>query len=380
MERKHDESSHDHDHGHDHDHDHGHDHDHDHRHDHDHDHDHDHGGKRWFRRGHGHSHDHDHDHGHGHHHGHGHSHEHDLRGVSKRKLWVAFWLISGFMVAEVVGGILSGSLALLADAGHMVTDAASIGLAIFAMRMAERPASIERTFGHHRTEILAAMFNALSLWLIAGLVMSEAYERFFDVPEIEGLLMLTVGALGLAVNIAAAWVLHASTEHSVNVEGAFQHVMADLYGSVGVVVSGILIRTLGWNISDPILSVVLSLLIFYNSLGLVRKVFHVLMEGTPHHLDVYKLCHDIESLEGVTVIHDVHAWSISADEELLTAHVLIDPDWDGDLQEMLEEIRRIAYEDHKLTHVTIQLETSVRDCKERHHVGHLEARSRVAAR
>ncbi|MCY4629684.1 MAG: cation diffusion facilitator family transporter, partial [bacterium] len=174
-----------------------------------------------------------------------------------------------------------------------------------------------------------------------------------------------------------AWVLHASTEHSVNVEGAFQHVMADLYGSVGVVVSGILIRTLGWNISDPILSVVLSLLIFYNSLGLVRKVFHVLMEGTPHHLDVYKLCHDIESLEGVTVIHDVHAWSISADEELLTAHVLIDPDWTGDVQELLEEVRRIAYEDHELTHVTIQLETSTRNCKERHHVGHLEAKSRV---
>ena len=326
-----------------------------------------------------HDHSHGHGHDHGHDHGHGHTHEHDLRGISKRKLWIAFWLISSFMVAEVVGGILSGSLALLADAGHMITDAASIGLAIFAMRIAERPASIERTFGHHRTEILAAMINALSLWLIAGLVISEAYERFFDVPEIEGGLMLTVGALGLAVNIFAAWVLHASAEHSVNVEGAFQHVMADLYGSVGVIVSGILIRTLDWNITDPILSVVIGLLIFYNSLGLVRKVFHVLMEGTPHHLDVHKLCHDIESLEGVTVIHDVHAWSISSDEEHLTAHVLIDSEWDGDVQKILEEIRRIAYEDHKLTHVTIQLETATRHCKERHHVGHLEARSRTRA-
>ena len=366
-----------HSHTHEHGHGHSHTHEHDHDHSHEHEHSHDHGRKGWFKRGHGHSHGHDHGHGHGP--GHGHAHEHDLRGVSKRKLWVAFWLISGFMVAEVVGGILSGSLALLADAGHMVTDAASIGLAIFAMRMAERPASIERTFGHHRTEILAAMINALSLWLIAGLVISEAYERFFDVPEVEGGLMLTVGAIGLAVNIAAAWVLHSHAEHSMNVEGAFQHVLADLYGSVGVIVSGILIRTLDWNISDPILSVVLGLLIFYNSLGLVRKVFHVLMEGTPHHLDVYKLCHDIESLEGVTVIHDVHAWSVSSEEELLTAHVLIDPDWGGDLKEMLEEIRRIAYEDHKLTHVTIQLETSARECKERHHVGHLEARSRIRA-
>ena len=184
---------------------------------------------------HGHDHDHDH-HGHGHH-----DHAHDLRGASKRSLITAFVLISSYMIAEVVGGILSGSLALLADAGHMLTDAASIALALGAMHFASKAASVERTFGYHRLEILAALLNALTLWLIAGWVIIEAYNRFLDVPDVEGGLMLTVGAVGLIVNVAAAWILHSSAEHSVNVEGAFQHVMADLLGSVGVVISGILV-------------------------------------------------------------------------------------------------------------------------------------------
>ena len=301
------------------------------------------------------------------------SHSHELRGAGKRSLWIAFALISTFAGAEVVGGILSGSLSLLADAGHMITDAASIGLALLAMRMAERPETIERTFGHHRTEVLAAMINVIALWLIAGWVFFEAYHRFWAVPEVDSGLVLIVGGIGLVVNILAARVLRSSAEHSMNVEGAFRHVMADLYGSIGVIVSGILIRTLDWNIADPILGVVLGLLILYNSRGLVRKVFHVLMEGTPRDLDIFKLCRDIESLEGVTLVHDVHAWTISTDHELLTAHVLVDPSWKGDQGELLGKVRRIAYEEHGLKHITIQVETSASACRERH-VGHLERR------
>ena len=190
----------------------------------------------------GHDHSHDHSHGLG-------GHEHDLRGASKRSLKSALVLIVGYMFVEVVGGILSGSLALLADAGHMLTDAASIGLALVALHFSNRAASAERTFGYRRLEILAALVNALTLWLIAGGVVVEAYRRFMDVPDVEGGLMLSVGSIGLLVNIAAAWILHKSAEHSVNVEGAFRHVIADgicrccrvryslLLGSVGVVVS-----------------------------------------------------------------------------------------------------------------------------------------------
>ena len=335
---------------------------------------------------HDHSHAHDshagHDHGnhsdHGHHdHGHhGHDHSHDLRGTSKRSLTIALILISGFMMAEVVGGVVSGSLALLSDAGHMVTDAMSIALALFAMRVAERPPSAERTFGYRRAEVLAAMLNALSLWVIAAWVVVEAFHRIQDVPDIEGGLMLVVGVLGLVVNVAAAWVLHRSSKHSVNVEGALRHVMADLLGSVGVVISGIIIVTLGWTIVDPILSMVIALLVGHSSWRLTIKVFKVLLEGVPDHIDVYKLCSDIEEVKGVTVIHDVHVWTISSGLEALTAHVLIDPSYTGDREALLRQLKQIAHQAHGLDHVTIQVEDTLEGCVEDHHVEHLIARSK----
>jgi len=342
----------------------------------DHDH-HDHSGH--DHHGHDHS-DHDHHDHSGHdHRGHdhsGHDHDHDLRGASKRSLTIALILIAGFMVAEVVGGVVSGSLALLSDAGHMVTDAMSIALALFAMRFADRPPSAERTFGYRRAEVLAAMLNALSLWLIAAWVLFEAYHRIRDIPEIEGGLMLVVGVLGLLVNIAAAWVLHRSSKHSVNVEGALRHVMADLLGSVGVVISGILIVTLGWTIVDPILSVVIALLVGHSSWRLTIKVFKVLLEGVPDHIDVYRLCSDIEDVAGVTVIHDVHVWTISSGLEALTAHVLIDPSYTGDRERLLRRIKDIAHQTYEIDHVTLQIEETVEGCVEDHHVEHLIARSK----
>jgi len=322
--------------------------------------------------GHGHDDHSGHDHsGHG-----GHDHSHDLRGASRRSLVIALVLIASFMFAEVIGGILSGSLALLSDAGHMITDAASIALALFAMKVAERPPSAERTFGYRRAEVLAAMLNALSLWLIAAWVLFEAYHRLQDVPEIEGGLMLVVGILGLLVNVAAAWVLHRSSKHSMNVEGALRHVMADLMGSVGVVISGILIVTLNWTIIDPILSVLIAALVAHSSWSLTVKVFKVLLEGVPDHIDVYRLCSEMEDVEGVTLIHDVHVWTISSGLEALTGHVLIDPSFEGDTEALLRELRRIAHEDFGIDHVTIQVEETVEGCTEDHHVGHLLARSR----
>jgi len=258
----------------------------------------------------------------------------------------------------------------------MITDAASIALALFAMKVAERPPSAERTFGYRRAEVLAAMLNALSLWLIAAWVLFEAYHRLQDVPEIEGGLMLVVGILGLLVNVAAAWVLHRSSKHSMNVEGALRHVMADLMGSVGVVISGILIVTLNWTIIDPILSVLIAALVAHSSWSLTVKVFKVLLEGVPDHIDVYRLCSEMEDVEGVTLIHDVHVWTISSGLEALTGHVLIDPSFEGDTEALLRELRRIAHEDFGIDHVTIQVEETVEGCTEDHHVGHLLARSR----
>ena len=330
----------------------------------------------------GHSHDeHEHDHhGHGDHSGHDYGdhadhdhagHEHDYTDANRRSLVIALVLIGGLMVAEVVGGILSGSLALLSDAGHMITDAAAIALALVAQHMAQRPSSAEHTFGYRRAEVLAALLNALSLWLIAAWVFFEAYHRIRDLPEVEGGLLLVVGVIGLLVNVAAAWVLHRSAEHSMNVEGAFRHVMADLMGSVGVVISGILILTLGWTIVDPILSMLIGLLILGSSWRLTVKVFHVLMEAVPGHIDVYRLCYELEEQPGVTLVHDVHVWTISSGHESFMAHVLVDPAYEGDLDGLIHRMQYIARHDFGIGHITIQAERSLAGCTENHHVGHL---------
>ena len=324
--------------------------------------------------------DHD-DHGHdGHDHaGHDHAgHAHDLRGASKRSLIIALSLIATFMFVEVVGGILSGSLALLADAAHMLTDAAAIALALFAMWMSARPASAGSTFGFHRTEILAALANTLSLWLIAGWIFLEAYHRFFEPPEIQGPLLFSVGIVGLLVNIVAAWVLHRAAGESLNVEGAFQHVMADLFGSVGVIVSGALIvfgprfaPDFNWAIVDPILSVLIGLLILKVSWGLFMSVFKVLLEGTPDNVNIIRLCEAMEEVPGVTLVHDVHAWTITSGYNAFTAHVLIDSATVPDQDELLLRLRSIA-KNFGLTHLTLQLEASASDCEqENHHVEHL---------
>ena len=276
-------------------------------------------------------------------HGHDHGrddHAHDLRGASRRSLIISLVLISTYMVAEVVGGIISGSLGLIADAGHIFTDAAAIAMAIFAMWVAERGASAGRTYGYYRSEVIAALLNGLGLKLIVGWILWEAYQRFrLDEHHVEGVSVLLVGIGGLIVNLIVTYILHRNSEHSLNVEGAFQHVLADLLGSVGVVLAGIIILTIGWTLIDPILSVVIGLLIMRSSWALTMKVFHVLLEGTPKHIDVYKLCNDIEELGGVTLIHDVHCWTITSGNDAFTAHVLVDPSYQGSFESLRNRIQ-----------------------------------------
>ena len=297
-------------------------------------------------------------------------HAHDHRSASRRSLSFALALIMVYMVVEVVGGLISGSLALLADAGHMLTDGAAIGLALLAIWVSGRPASIEQTFGFHRTEILAAMLNALSLWLISALIFFEASRRLNDDLQVDGGLMLGVGAVGLLVNLAAAWALHRSSGESLNVEGAFLHVVADLLGSVAVVAGGILVLAFEWNIADPIFGIVIGVLILASSLRLLWKVVHVLMEGTPSHLDLHHLCQRLEELEGVTGVHDIHAWTITTGYDALSAHVTADPTVMQDPNPALQALRDIASSEFGIGHVTIQLEDSKDGCVEDHHIEH----------
>lgn len=304
---------------------------------------------------------------------HSHDHSHDLRSAGKRSLVIAFALIAGFMFVEVIGGILSGSLALLADAGHMLTDAASIALALVAMHFAGRSHSVQRTFGYHRLEILAALVNALALWVIVAWIIVEAYQRFNSTPEVDAQIMFSIGIIGLCVNIGAAWVLHRSSGHNLNVRGAFLHVLADLLGSVGVIISGTLIWLFGWTLADPVTSVVIAVLILVSSWKLMKEVVHVLLEGTPEHVDVYHLCGKLEAVEGVTLVHDIHVWTLSEGNEALTAHVLIDPDYPGDVEALRLRLRDIVYHDFGIGHITLQVEKSLEGCTEDHHFDHLTA-------
>ena len=298
-----------------------------------------------------------------------------MREASRRTLVISLGIIIFFMVVEIVGGILAGSLALLADAGHMATDAGAIGLALLAMWIAERPSSVDRTFGFARTEILAAFINILTLWLISGWVIWEAVHRIGGEPEVEGVLMTAVGVVGLIVNIFVAYILHGSSEHSLNVQGAFLHVLGDLLGSVAVIISGIFVLAFDWDLADPIVSIIIGVFILALSYRPALQIFHVLIEGVPSHIDLYALCHDVEELEGVIVIHDVHAWTITSGYDSISAHIMIDPDH-SDSQALLDQAKTLAREKYGLSHITFQVETSVQGCTEDHHVGHLEARSR----
>ncbi|HIM79215.1 MAG TPA: cation transporter [Dehalococcoidia bacterium] len=292
------------------------------------------------------------------------------RAASRRNLTIALGLTVGYMVVELVGGFLANSLSLLADAGHMITDAGAIGLALLAMWIAGRPASIERTFGLHRTEVLAALANALALWLIAGWIFFEAYRRFLDVPAVDGRLMLIVGGVGLVVNVAAAAVLRPSAKESLNVEGAFLHVVSDVLGSIAVIGAGLLILTTGWAMADPIFGAVIGLLIVISSARLLWKVLHVLMEGTPAHLDLHGLCQRLEKLDGITGVHDIHAWSITTGYDALSAHVTADAAALNNPGQVLERLRNIASQEFGISHVTIQLEASEDGCVEDHHIAH----------
>ena len=311
------------------------------------------------------------DSGHAHQHGDRELYGHATRSARRRTLVVALALTLAYMIAEVIGGLASGSLALLADAGHMVTDGAALTLALLAIWVAGRPASIKRTFGFQRVEVLAALLNALGLWLIVTWILIEAYRRFMDPPEIQAPVVLAVGAGGLVINLLIALVLRRHADENLNIQGALFHVMGDLLGSVAVVAGGVLILAFGWFLVDPIFSVVIALLILASSGRLLWRVSHVLMEGTPAHLDLHRLCRRLEQVDGVTGVHDIHAWSITTGYEAFSAHVThVTSGSNRNPEQILQQLREIAAQEFGIAHVTIQLEESPDQCSEDHHIEH----------
>lgn len=297
-------------------------------------------------------HDHDHDHGHGH------DHSEELRRVSRKRLWVALGIIVAFLVVEIIGGLLTGSLALLADAGHMLTDALALALAIFVAHLVQRPATPERTFGFLRAEVIGAFVNGATLILVVGLIVREAISRFLNPAEVQGSGMLLVAVAGLAANLASAWVLMGSRKENINIEGAFTHMIADALGSVGAIVAGFVILWTGWMPADPLVSLVIGGLILWSSIGLLRRTLAILIHATPEHLDFREILEALESNEHVAAVHDLHIWSVTSGFPVLTATIWLTPDctsplcWRGALREM----QIMLHDRFDIEHVTLQLE------------------------
>jgi len=301
---------------------------------------------------HAHSHDHERDHGAGH----THSHAPDVNRSNQRRVLAAMFLTAGFMVAEVVGGILSGSLALIADAGHMATDAAALFLAYIAFRLSNRPADANQSYGYHRAETLAAFVNALTMIALVGWILFEAVQRFFEPVEILGGLMLWVAVGGLLVNVLAFWLLHSGEKENLNMQGAAVHVLGDLLGSVAAIAAAVVILYTGWTPIDPLLSIFVALLILRSAIALARQSGHILMEGTPMGLDIEEIKNDLlNSVAGVEDIHHLHAWSLTATRDVMTLHARIAEGVNPD--HVLAAINDRLCHKFQIDHATVQIET-----------------------
>jgi len=286
----------------------------------------------------------------------GHSHDVKVEGYEK-PLWIALILTASFMVAEVVGGILTNSLALISDAAHMFTDSAALAISLLAIQIGKKAADKKRTFGYHRFEILAAAFNAILLFGVAIYILVEAFLRISNPPDIQSNLMLIIASLGLLVNLIAMKLLSQSKDDSLNVKGAYLEVWSDMLGSVGVIVGALLIRWTGWGWIDSVIAVGIGLWVLPRAWALLKQSTHILLEGTPEHLNIDEIKQALSSHWGVDSIHDLHVWSISSGKSSLSVHVVCqhrEVDW----PDLLHQIRAMLAVRFDLHHTTIQLEAT----------------------
>lgn len=283
----------------------------------------------------------------------GHGHAIPATG-NERALWMALGLTSTFLIAEVIAGVLFQSLALLADAAHMFTDAAALAIAVAALRIARRPADAKRTYGYHRFEILAAAFNAVLLFGVALYILYEAYRRFNAPAEVQPLGMLVVATLGLAVNLLSMRLLLAGKDSSLNVKGAYLEVWADMLGSIGVIVAALVIRFTGWAWVDTLVAVGIGLWVLPRTWVLLKESLNILLEGAPEGVNVDEVARTMLAVPGVTGVHDLHVWVLTSGKNALTAHVVHAAGIDG--AALIEPLKEMLADRFKVFHTTLQVE------------------------
>ena len=288
--------------------------------------------------------------------GNDHSEVSHLSTISSRPLKIVLVIVLAVMVAEIIGGILSGSLALLGDAGHMLVDALALGLALFAITIARRPATATKTYGYHRVEIMAALANGTILVLVSLYIFYEAYQRFLEPPHVQAPLMLLVASIGLIANLTGIFLLRKASHRSLNIRAAFWHIAGDTISSVGVIIGGVIIAVAGWYIVDPIIAVLIGGIILWGAVRIVRESADILLEAVPKHIEVDKVIETIKSVSGVEDAHDIHIWTITSGIYALSTHLVIEDQTVSRSAEIVTTVNQELARHFNITHTTLQLE------------------------
>lgn len=291
-------------------------------------------------------------------------HDHGASTANERNLWIVLGLTTAFMVAEIIGGVITRSLALISDAAHMFTDAAALAIALAAIRIGKRAADHKRTFGYYRFEILAAAFNAVVLFLVAGYILYEAYERFRDPPEIKSAGMMIIATIGLGVNIVGMRLLRSGSESSLNVKGAYLEVWADMIGSLGVIIAAVIIYFTQWAWVDAVVAAGIGLWVLPRTWKLLKESTNILLEGVPLDVSLDEIEKAILASPGVREIHDLHIWALSSGKNSLTVHVVLAEG--ADEQAVLRETTELLASRFSIRHVTVQVEAAACDMKHAH--------------
>jgi len=285
-------------------------------------------------------------------------HDHHTAAGLGNKLKYSIIISLAILVAEVIGGLISNSLALLSDAGHVLADVIALSLSWFAVKQAERPPNIRMTFGYHRVGVVVAIVNAISIFIIIGVILYEAYQRFLSPPEVQSEIMIIVAVIGLGANLLASYWLRKDHKTNINIRSAFWHSLGDALASIGVIIGGILILITGQMWLDILVSVVISLIIIWAAIQILRDGLHILVEAVPKDIDIKQMIESIKGIPGVKDVHDVHVWSISANWRAMNGHVLIDDIATSEATNIRVQIENLLEERYKIEHTTIQMENS----------------------
>ena len=285
-----------------------------------------------------------------------HNHQNHKHPSGNRELIIALAIVLAIMVLEIAGGVLSHSLALIGDAGHMLVDALGLGIALFALTIARKPATITKTYGNHRAEIIAALENGTTLILVAAYIFYEAYQRFLDPPTVQAPLMLLIAVIGLVANCIGILLLKRASHRSLNIKAAFWHVLGDTISSVGVIVAGIIIAITGWRYADPLVAILIGIIILWGAVRITRESMEILLEAVPKHIHINAVDESIRQVTGVEDVHDLHIWTITSGIYAMSAHVRITDQMVSKSTEVVRIINEKLENQFSINHTTIQLE------------------------